>query len=126
MAMHPVVLWAAGGKVKAILFASRRSAFSVEPVTDQVDQLAVVVTETEQFDPATDYLVREVSKGNRVETELVAGTLPKWAGGSVEGGRVILADSSKADVIDRVRPVTPGDIVEWLDRGLPMDGVCIE
>ncbi len=124
MSMHSVLLWSNGGKVKATLFASRRCAFSVTP-SDQTDQLVVHVTERASFNPDLDYLLRVVTKGNRVENQLLAGTAPKWAGGTICAGRVRLADCSACEVFDRVRPVTAEHQREWLERGLPLDGVVI-
>lgn len=124
MSMNTVVIWDRGGKVKATLFASRREAFKVVPVADQTSMLAVHVTTTEQFHPARDYVVRVVTKGTRpVENELVVGTLPKWAGGTEPiTGRVVIAEPSRAEVFERVQPVSAAHQREWIERDLPVVG----
>lgn len=123
MAMQSVVLWDAGGKVKAMLFGSRHEAFTGRSTGDQTSMLVMQVHTTEEFDPSTDYLVRVVTKGNRTENELVFGIMPKWAGGEGSArGRVMLADSSKCDVFERVQPVSAQHQREWIERGLPVVG----
>lgn len=123
MAMQSVVLWDAGGKVKATLFGSRHEAFTGRSTGDQASMLVMRVQTTEEFDPNTDYLVRVVTKGNRTENELVFGVMPKWAGGEGPAcGRVMLADASKCEVFERVQPVSAQHQREWIERGLPVVG----
>lgn len=123
MSMRPVVLWDAGGKVKSTLFGSRREAFCGRTTGDQTSMLVMNVTTTDEFDPATDYLVRVVTKGNRTENQLVFGVMPKWAGGDGQGsGRCVLWEPSKMDVVTRVQPVSAAHQREWIERGLPVVG----
>lgn len=90
-----IVLWDCNGKLEATLFCSRRDAFKIEPVKDQMGMIAVKVTTTESFDEASDYLLRQVSKNGGREDKLVFGTMPRWAGGTLLAGRSILASGSE-------------------------------
>lgn len=101
-----IVLWSNNGKLQATLFASRRNAFNVERVEDQMGVVAVKVTTTASFDPTRDYLVREVSKNGGLDKQLVFGTMPKWAGGTLLASRCIVADGSEVSALLARHPAT--------------------
>jgi len=87
-----VILWDCNGKLEATLFASNRNAFNVTPVNDQMGMIAVKVSTTVNFDAERDYLIRVVSKNGQLENQLVFGTMPKWAGGTLLAARCLIAD----------------------------------
>lgn len=91
-----VVLFDAGGKLKASLFASRREAFRLERLDDQMGMIAVKVIPSESFDEESDYLLRQVEKGTRIENQLVFGASPLWAGGKLFAGRCLLDSGDEA------------------------------
>ncbi len=90
-----LVLWDCNGKLQATLFGSRREAFKLERVSDQMGMIAVKVCINAEFDPKRDYLVRQVNKNGRIEDQLVFGTLPLWAGGQLRAGRCLLDSGSE-------------------------------
>lgn len=90
-----IVLWSNNGKLEATVFASRRDAFTVEKVDDQMGMIAVKVTTAADFDPERDYLLRQVKKNGGTNNELVFGSMPKWAGGELLAPRCIVADGSE-------------------------------
>ncbi|MBX9721685.1 MAG: hypothetical protein K2X81_09845 [Candidatus Obscuribacterales bacterium] len=99
-----IVIWDADGKLEATIFCSKRAAFTCAAVPDQMGMRAVKVSTTDEFDFASDYLIRQVSKGGKVETKLVFGTQPSWAGGKVQAERHILASGSDTSRILAANP----------------------
>lgn len=95
MSSKTIVLWDCNGKLEASLFASRRTAFTLESIKDQLGMIAVKASVTGDFDPSSDYLIRQVSKNGRIETQLVFGTLPAWAGGTLKSPRCLLASGAE-------------------------------
>lgn len=86
-----IVLFDCGGKIEAALFGSRREAFKLERVGDQMGMIAVKVTTTPAFDANSDYLIRQVSKNNGISNQLIFGdSSPKWAGGELLAPRLLL------------------------------------
>ncbi len=106
MNCQTIILWSNNGKLVATLFASRRDAFNIERVDDQMGMIAVKVTTTANFNPEQDYLVRQVEKNGSSEKQLVFGTLPKWAGGTLLAGRSIVADGSDVTALLQRHPAT--------------------
>lgn len=94
--VRSIVLFDCGGKLVASLFASRRSAFKLVRVDDQMGMIAVTVSCTEEFDPSQDYLLRQVSKNGKLENQVVFGALPKWAGGELLSSRCLLASGDES------------------------------
>lgn len=98
--IRSLVLFDCGGKLLATLFASRRAAFTVARLDDQMGMIAVRVMTTDQFDPSKDYLVRQVSKNGGVFDELVFGSKPMWMkGGTLLAERHILDSGENANRI---------------------------
>jgi hypothetical protein len=89
-----IILWDCKGKLEAAIFASRREAFKLERINDQMGMIAVKVSTTESFDEGSDYLIRQVNKNGRVESQLVFGTKPAWAGGTLVAPRCLLANGA--------------------------------
>jgi hypothetical protein len=89
---NTVILWDCNGKIEATLFASSRKAFDLTRVNDQMGMIAVKVTTTVNFDAERDYVLRVVNKNGQLENQLVFGTLPSWAGGSLVAPRCLIAD----------------------------------
>lgn len=90
-----IVLFDCGGKLTATVYGSKASAFQLTRIDDQLGQIAVKVTCTTEFDANRDYLVRQVNKNGSISTELVFGTMPKWAGGTLNATRVMLDSGEK-------------------------------
>jgi len=104
MNCQTIILWSNNGKLVSTLFASRRDAFNIERVDDQMGMIAVKVSTTASFNSERDYLVREVTKNGGSEKQLVFGTLPKWAGGTLLAQRTIVADGSDVTALLQRHP----------------------
>lgn len=120
-----IVLWDCNGKIEATLFASRREAFKLEPIMDQIGMIAVKVSSTESFDEANDYLLRQVSKNGRIENQPVFGATPKWAGGTLLAGRCVIADGGKTTrLLRKYPPSTYADCETLRLNGINTDEDC--
>lgn len=92
--VRTIILWDSNGKLEAALFGSSRQAFKLERINDQMGMIAVKVTTTEKFSKSGDYLIRQVSKNGQVENQLVFGTMPRWAGGTLMSPRCLLENGA--------------------------------
>lgn len=121
-----IVLWDCNGKLEATLFASRRKAFSFESVKDQLGMIAVKASCTEQFDSSADYLIRQVLKNGRIETQLVFGTLPSWAGGTLRSPRCLIASGSETTrLLKKYPPAGYADSQTRRINGIHGDDDCM-
>lgn len=99
-----IVIWDANGKLEATVFCSNPAAFTCSAVPDQMGMRAVKVSTTDDFDFAKDYLIRQVSKNGKVETQHIFGTRPTWAGGTLQAERHILASGADTSRILAANP----------------------
>lgn len=116
--MKTAILFDCGGKLTAQLFASRANAATIKPVADETERLVVTITLADDFDPARDYVVRQVNKGS-IENQLVAGTMPVWAGGELKAERVWIAGQTLTDAI--AAPQGWQEIADFARRGWPVE-----
>lgn len=93
-------------QLTAELFASRQGVVTIEKVDDCFPTNAVAVTLTRKFRPESDYVVRVVNKGGRLETQLIAGKEPRWCSFPAQWAAWVenpaVVDSAIAYIVSRV------------------------
>lgn len=104
--VRTIVLWDCNGKLEATLFSSRRAAFKLESVNDQMGMIAVKVTTADEFDEKRDYLIRQVTKNGHIENQLIFGSLPRWAGGTLLSPRCLLASGAETTRLIKKYPAS--------------------